>query len=253
MTNPKKGALIIIWLLGYQGELRRILRYDPLVVKGACQLLQVEMEADEAQVLKAKDTLKQTLAKVQLPEACSEVQKGIDACVAAVETLRVARQAGPSSSERLVLEGVPLQSLSAIGLRDLRGIGGHLQVRTAAYRAGEDVRVALCCGATAQLSFKDLEEPANLCRWQPKAVALQWATKALSLPRSDSSASSICICIREQEEEVAAEDPSRPAKLGRPEVPFSRFWGSRFPYKVANPKKGTLIMWYGYWATKEEA
>ncbi|CAE7370223.1 ESS1 [Symbiodinium sp. CCMP2456] len=198
-------------------ELRRVLRWDPLTVKGACQLLQVELESDEAQVNKAKDTLKHKLAKVQLPEALSEVQKGLDACVTAAQTLRIARQVGPSSSERLVLEGVPLGSLTAIGLRDLRDIGGNLQVRTASYRAGEDVRVALCCGATAQLNLKDLEEPAALCQWQPKAVAIQWATKAMSLPRSESSASSICICIREREDEdEVAEDPSgRPAKRHR--------------------------------------
>ena len=55
--------------------------------------------------------------------------------------------------------GVPVASLSALGLRDLRSMGARLQVRCAAYRAGEEVRIALCSGATAELPMKDLEDP----------------------------------------------------------------------------------------------
>ena len=54
--------------------------------------------------------------------------------------------------------GVPLASLSALGLRDLRSLGGRIHVRTTAYRAGEEVRIALCSGATAELAMKDLED-----------------------------------------------------------------------------------------------
>eukprot|EP00913_Durusdinium_trenchii_P027891 g26151.t1 len=85
------------------------------------------------------------------------------------------------------------------------------QVRTAAYRAGEEVRVALCSGATAELPMKDLEEAANVFLWQPKVAAMQWATKALAL-RQDPSAASICLCIREREED---EEEDRPAKRQR--------------------------------------
>merc|ERR1712060_606880 len=100
----------------------------------------------------------------------------------------------------LLAEGVGNNSLSALGLRDLRGIGGKIEVRTASWRAGEALRVALCCGATADLEISELAEPSRLFEWQPKATALQWATKALELPnrRSDTSASAICACIRER-------------------------------------------------------
>ena len=60
--------------------------------------------------------------------------------------------------DRYGISGVPLASLSALGLRDLRSLGGRIQVRTTAYRAGEEVRIALCSGATAELAMKDLED-----------------------------------------------------------------------------------------------
>ena len=47
-------------------ELHRILRCDPFTVKGASQLLQVNSDAEESQVKKAKEDLKQKLAKAQL-------------------------------------------------------------------------------------------------------------------------------------------------------------------------------------------
>eukprot|EP00434_Breviolum_minutum_P037798 symbB.v1.2.033516.t1/scaffold4164.1/size43661/4 len=184
-------------------ELHRILRCDPFTVKGACQLLQLSADAEEAQVKKVREELKQKLAKAQLQEALSEVQKGVDACSIAAETLQILRSGGASSSEKLLAEGVPLASLSALGLRDLRSLGGRIQVRTTAYRAGEEVRIALCSGATAELAMKDLEEVANLCMWQPKAAAMQWANRALALEsrKDDPSAASICICIREREDD----------------------------------------------------
>ena len=125
-------------------ELHRILRCDPFTVKGACQLLEVEQEAEESQIKKAQEDLKQKLAKAQIQEALPEIQKGVDACTRAAETLQIFRSSGASTSEKLLSEAVPIESLSSLGLRDLRGIGGRLQVRTAAYRAGEEVRVALC-------------------------------------------------------------------------------------------------------------
>lgn len=47
------------------------------------------------------------------------------------------------------------------------------------------------------------QEVANLCMWQPKAAAMQWANKALALEsrKDDPSAASICICIREREDD----------------------------------------------------
>lgn len=198
-------------------ELHRILRCDPFTVKGASQLLQLSSDAEESQVKKAKEDLKQKLAKAQLQDALSEVQKGVDACSIAAETLQILRCSGaaPASSEKLLAEGVPVASLSALGLRDLRSMGARLQVRCAAYRAGEEVRIALCSGATAELPMKDLEDAANLFLWQPKAAAMQWATKALALEsrKDDPSAASICICIREREEdEVEEERPSKRQK-----------------------------------------
>jgi hypothetical protein len=47
-------------------ELHRILRCDPFTVKGASQLLQLSSDAEESQVKKAKEYLKQKLAKAQL-------------------------------------------------------------------------------------------------------------------------------------------------------------------------------------------
>lgn len=47
-------------------ELHRILRCDPFTVKGASQLLQLSSDAEESQVKKAKEDLKQKLAKAQL-------------------------------------------------------------------------------------------------------------------------------------------------------------------------------------------
>ena len=47
-------------------ELHRILRCDPFTVKGACQLLQLSADAEEAQVKKVREELKQKLAKAQL-------------------------------------------------------------------------------------------------------------------------------------------------------------------------------------------
>ena len=44
-------------------------------------------------------------------------------------------------------------------------------------------------------------------------------------------------------------------RLGSPVVPFTLFWGSRFPYKVTNPKRGALIrIWLlGYEVGKHQA
>lgn len=47
-------------------ELHRILRCDPFTVKGACQLLQLSADSEEAQVKKVREELKQKLAKAQL-------------------------------------------------------------------------------------------------------------------------------------------------------------------------------------------
>eukprot|EP00933_Yihiella_yeosuensis_P045141 TRINITY_DN40463_c0_g1_i1.p1 TRINITY_DN40463_c0_g1~~TRINITY_DN40463_c0_g1_i1.p1 ORF type:complete len:753 (-),score=188.97 TRINITY_DN40463_c0_g1_i1:333-2591(-) len=202
-------------------ELHRVLRLDPFTVRGAAAVLEVETDVAEKQVNSALTTKKEKIAKAQTMDALSEVQRGVDACSQAAETLRVAREAGApgTAAEKLMLEGVPSESLTALGLRDLRGIGGRLEVRTASYRAGEEVRVALCCGATAELPLSELEGPAKFFTWQPKAAALQWATKALALParQRDTSASAICICLRERDEDEAGnavEDPisGRPVK-----------------------------------------
>eukprot|EP00438_Fugacium_kawagutii_P035194 Skav232769 [mRNA] locus=scaffold1229:260207:265699:- [translate_table: standard] len=100
------------------------------------------------------DEAKATFARLDAAakDALSEVQKGVDACATAAETLQILRCGGAAPAS------VPVASLSALGLRDLRSIGARLQVRCAAYRAGDEVRIALCSGATAQLPMKDLED-----------------------------------------------------------------------------------------------
>lgn len=55
------------------------------------------------------------------------------------------------------------------------------------------------------IAFGRIQDPANLFLWQPKAAAMQWTTRALALEsrKHDPSAASICICIREREEDDA--------------------------------------------------
>lgn len=206
-------------------ELHRMLRCDPFTLRGAASLLQVETDADEDQVDKALKKAKELLAKLQdIKDAEAEVRRSLEACRAAVETLQIARRGGTpgAAGERLLAEGVPIARLHRpLGLRDLRTVAGAPVPRTAAWRAGEALRVALCCGATAELSLKELEEGGRLFHWQAKASALQWASKALSLPghEQDSSSSSICICIRDRFDDDETNMPSddffgdsRPAK-----------------------------------------
>jgi len=135
--------------------------------------------------------------------------------------LKQARQGGPppATSEKLLAEGVGGEALFGLGLRDLRGIGARAEVRTASWRAGEAIRLALCCGATSELSIGQLDEVARICQWQPKVAALQWANMALALPsrQNDSSASVICVCIRDRSDDECEANPSndfsnRPAK-----------------------------------------
>lgn len=186
-------------------ELHRVLRCDPFTVKGAAAILKVDTEAEEPQLKKALEKGKAALAKAQVKEAEAEVRRGLEALATAEETLRFARQGGApgAAAERLLAEGVAGGGLLALGLRDLRGIGGKAEVRTASWRAGEAIRVALCCGATAELDPAELDKVARLCQWQPKVAALQWANQALALPsrQADTSASAICVCIRERLDE----------------------------------------------------
>ena len=56
-------------------ELHRILRCDPFTVKGACQLLQLSADAEEAQVKKVREELKQKLAKTQLQAGEEPIQE----------------------------------------------------------------------------------------------------------------------------------------------------------------------------------
>lgn len=209
--------------------LHRLLRCDPFTLKGAAALLQVETDAEEKEAGKAAKKIQEdVLVKLQnLKDADCEVRRGLAACNAAIETIRFARQAqGPlpgAAGERLLSEGVATASLQQpMGLRDLRSILGAPPIRVAAWRAGEALRVALCCGATEELGLQRLQEGGRLLNWQAKATALQWAHQALELPgrEQDPSASAICVCIRERLEEDGdsnnfTEDPfgdSRPAK-----------------------------------------
>lgn len=186
-------------------ELNRVLRNDPLTLRGAAAALKVETDADEAQVEKAMTKLKEVLAKVQHGDGEKEVRRGLTCGQLAAETLRCVRQGGSPGTvgERLLSVGVPPSSLGALGLRQLRDLGGGPEVRTAAWRMGEALRVALCCGGTAQLDLAKLEECAKPFQWQPKASALQWATNALELPgrEHDTSASAVCICVRDRIDE----------------------------------------------------
>jgi len=196
-----------------------------LSLKGAASLLHVETDAEEKEVEQAvKKIREEVLAKIQnVKDAENEVRQGLDACHAAVETLRLARLgASPGvSGERLLADGVRASGLQQpLGLRDLRRILGAPCPRTASWRAGEALRVALCCGATAELRPQELEESGSLFHGQAKASALQWANRALKLPsrESDSSASAICVCIRErleEEGELNCFDDERPAKRAK--------------------------------------
>merc|ERR1719343_1978735 len=78
--------------------------------------------------------------------------------------------------------------------------------------------MALCCGATAKLQVSDLQDCARHFQWQPKAAALRWAGKALSMPckRPEPSASAICICLRDREDDEGEAVEDRPAK--RPKI-----------------------------------
>lgn len=152
---------------------------------------------------KAFHKLEERLSKLQVSDAMQEIERALNVCRVAVETLRIQRQGGAPgvAGEKLLVEAVPGSSLSALGMRDLRGIGGKLKVRTASWRAGESLRAALCCGASAELSVSDLQKTARLFRFHAKASSLRWAAKALNTSAGDavgSSASSICICIKER-------------------------------------------------------
>jgi hypothetical protein len=200
-------------------ELHHILRSDPLTVRGSASILKVEADAEENHIYKALEEGKKVISKVQnVHEADAELRQSLEFLRLASQTLRVARQGSPGTAgERLLSEGVAAESIGALGLRDLRGlelgsgvgIKVGLQVRTASWRVGEGLRVALCAGATAELSLAELNGPAKVCQWQPRVAALQWAGRALSLPsrQRDSSASAICICVRDRLEEDGAEEP----------------------------------------------
>lgn len=203
-------------------ELHRVLGCDPFTLKGAAAALQVDPDADEKQVEKAAAKMKDALSKVQsVRDVEGEVRRCMDTLRESQETLRIARHGNTpgASGERLLLEGVGAANAGGLGLRDLHGLGVSVEVRTASWRAGEALRVALCCGATAELNMEVLEGSACWCQWQPKAAALQWANKALALPgrEGDTSATAICVCIRDRCEE----DADAPAAddlfgLGRP-------------------------------------
>lgn len=197
-------------------ELNRILSSDPFTVKGATAILKVDTDAEDRHLEKALSEIRSVLAKVQVADAMSEARKGLEALDIAAETLRLTKKVGaPGAGEKLLAEGVGADSLQGMGMRDLRGlVEAKLQVRTAAWRCGEPFRAALCCGATAELPQADLEALSLHCSWQPRAAALQWATKALDLPSRarDSSASAICLCIRDRLEDDVPEVDDRPAK-----------------------------------------
>eukprot|EP00927_Polykrikos_kofoidii_P066084 TRINITY_DN61743_c0_g1_i1.p1 TRINITY_DN61743_c0_g1~~TRINITY_DN61743_c0_g1_i1.p1 ORF type:complete len:767 (-),score=149.70 TRINITY_DN61743_c0_g1_i1:175-2475(-) len=207
-------------------QLHRILRYDPFTLRGAASILEVDVEAEEKQIRNAVEKLKQTILKAQTEEGIVEARRGLEFCRVAEATFSISRQGGSpgQAGERLLAEGVKAESFGALGMRHLRGLScgsgtrtPGLEVRAAAWRIGEPLRVALCAGATAELTISALEESARICQWQPKAAALQWAKSALALPRreSDSSASAICVCIRDRSDEDGAEADdlsNRPAK-----------------------------------------
>jgi len=181
-----------------------VLRCDPFTQRGAASILKVDAEAEETQVKNALEKVKSLVVKAAVKEADAEARRALEALTTAEETLRFARQGGApaAAAERLLAEGVSGSGLLALGLRDLRGIGGKAAVRAASWRVGEAIRVALCCGATAELGLAELGATAKVCQWQPKVAALQWANKALALEsRQDTSASAICVCVRERLEE----------------------------------------------------
>jgi len=197
-------------------ELHRVLRCDALTTSGATSLLMVEPDAEAHQLKNAVAKVKEGLMKAQVcgdSEVERLVHQAVESCRVAAETLRNAQQWGAPGAlgERLSGEAVPTRSLRGLGLRDLRVIGAKPLLRTVSWRIGEALRVALCCGATAELQCSDLEDSAKMFVWQPKASAREWATRALSLPgRTDSSASALCICARDRLDDE--DDDGRPLK-----------------------------------------
>lgn len=79
------------------------------------------------------------------------------------------------------------------------------------------------------------QEVANLCMWQPKAAAMQWANRALSLEsrKDDPSAASICICIREREDDDTWFDFE--ASLMCPVMPSSSYLSKSYIYIYTVP------------------
>jgi len=206
-------------------NLNRFLQHDPFTVRGARTLLQLDEDATETHI---KDALRKaeedTLAKLQnVKDAECEFRRGVEACRAAAATVRNALRNGSptSAAEKMLAVGVRPASLHGLGLRDLRGAGTSLEVRTTSWRVGEAMSFAACAGATAELPVSLLEASRRVFQWQPRAAAREWCAEALTLPgREDgASASAICVCLRERcEDDVEAADDCGPRAAKRQKV-----------------------------------
>lgn len=191
-------------------DLHRIMQFDPFTLRGAAAALKVDIDAEEKDVKKSVDALRTSLGKLQgARDGERELRRALTITDTAAETLRLASKGATpgSAAERLLAEGVPFCSASALGMRDLRGIGGGLHLRTSAWRLGEAMRLSLCAGATADLSAAELQESARLFSMQPKASAHLWVARALvaqSEGSQSSSASAICAAFRDRDDEEEA-------------------------------------------------
>jgi len=152
------------------------------LLSGARDILELDEDAEERNVKNASSKKTEKIVKANSKDSEIEVKRGLDAIEAAAETLKIAREGNSPGTvgEKLLAEGVEASGLRALGFRDLRGSGGCLEVRTAAWRVGEPLRVALCCGATAKITPTMMDQPAENLPWHPKAVAVKVASKGLS-------------------------------------------------------------------------
>lgn len=195
--------------------IHRILRCDPFTMKGARAALQLDEDADDRQAQNAMRKAEEGIGKAQVKDAELECRRALEVCKTAAETLRNASQHGAAgqAAEKLLAEPVRRRSLRSLGLRDLRGVGGAVEVETAAWRVGEPMSVCLAAGTTAELVPEELEATRKIFQWQPKAAARAWCSRALELEdrAGDSSASAICLCVREHEEAASHEVEGPPA------------------------------------------
>lgn len=183
-------------------ELNRILRADPHTREGAAELLDVDKAASvdteavcEAATASAKRQVKKLTKMEAVPCAAEALALAAALCNEAVETLR--RGCSPEAlprQEALLKVGVPMSR--AMGARDLRFPEKVvcMEPESTSWHVPNDkrCRVAMLCGATAQLTDQQLTAGIGQLRRRPKASALRWCQDSDS---AASSAGAICVAF----------------------------------------------------------